>query len=313
MESTSGKQGGVKRRGFASLAKERMREIASQGGKTAHAVGRAHRFTPDTGRAAAALGGRHDVEHMRRIGRKGGLRRATNEAASKQAMGLTAAEVSRFVAAAMALAGTGNELALAILMQAYLGLRLLDIRFLRVFDLGDGTLDLRRSKGDAAPLRLTVPPDLAPLLAAQAKGKLRTDLLFSGSLDAWQVSRCLRRLCAQAQVPAVTLYSVRKLDLSSGSSVARADGLIPNVRSQVQILPRRLTWQTLTESCFVEDLLVRVAFDGWAQTPWIWRVEDGRGTELAAGRAVDQTQARRIGLTAAHRCLADRRTQAVAV
>ncbi|MEO7391429.1 MAG: KGG domain-containing protein [Ramlibacter sp.] len=40
------------RRGFAAMDKERQREIASLGGRAAHASGRAHEFTVEEARAA---------------------------------------------------------------------------------------------------------------------------------------------------------------------------------------------------------------------------------------------------------------------
>jgi len=39
-------------RGFASLTPERRKEIASQGGRAAHASGHAHQYTSDEARAA---------------------------------------------------------------------------------------------------------------------------------------------------------------------------------------------------------------------------------------------------------------------
>jgi uncharacterized protein len=44
-------------RGFASMDKERMREIASKGGKAAHAMGKAHIFTHEEAVAAGRKGG----------------------------------------------------------------------------------------------------------------------------------------------------------------------------------------------------------------------------------------------------------------
>lgn len=41
-------------RGFASLTPERRKEIASQGGRAAHASGNAHQYTSDEARAAAS-------------------------------------------------------------------------------------------------------------------------------------------------------------------------------------------------------------------------------------------------------------------
>lgn len=69
-----------KPRGFAAITKERQREIASKGGKAAHALGLAHEFSEDEARAAGAKGGRiisQDREHMRRIGAKGGFKAGT--------------------------------------------------------------------------------------------------------------------------------------------------------------------------------------------------------------------------------------------
>lgn len=57
---------------------DRQREIASKGGKAAHAKGRAHEFTPEEARAAGSKGGEsvsRNHEHMAAIGRLGGLAR----------------------------------------------------------------------------------------------------------------------------------------------------------------------------------------------------------------------------------------------
>lgn len=66
------------RRGFAALSSERQREIASLGGKAAHAKGTAHEFTQAEAIAAGRKGGQatsKDRQHMAAIGRKGGLHR----------------------------------------------------------------------------------------------------------------------------------------------------------------------------------------------------------------------------------------------
>lgn len=39
-------------RGFAAMSPEKKKEIASMGGRAAHACGRAHQFTSEEGRAA---------------------------------------------------------------------------------------------------------------------------------------------------------------------------------------------------------------------------------------------------------------------
>ena len=61
----------------------KQREIASKGGKAAHAKGRAHEFTADEARAAGRLGGEavsRDRAHMAEIGRAGGQARGRNRA-----------------------------------------------------------------------------------------------------------------------------------------------------------------------------------------------------------------------------------------
>lgn len=45
------------KRGFASMDTSKQREIASKGGKAAHAKGTAHEFTPEEAREAGRKGG----------------------------------------------------------------------------------------------------------------------------------------------------------------------------------------------------------------------------------------------------------------
>jgi general stress protein YciG len=69
-------ENGKSKRGFALMDPARRREIASRGGKAAHANGKAHHFTKEEAQAAGRLGGEKiatDREHMRELGRKGGL------------------------------------------------------------------------------------------------------------------------------------------------------------------------------------------------------------------------------------------------
>ena len=47
----------LSRRGFASMDPERQREIASRGGKAAHASGNAHQFSATEAREAGRKGG----------------------------------------------------------------------------------------------------------------------------------------------------------------------------------------------------------------------------------------------------------------
>ncbi len=71
-------------RGFAAMDPEKQRQIASKGGRAAHAKGTAHHFTPEEAREAGRKGGMaahakgtaHEFtpEEAREAGRKGGLR-----------------------------------------------------------------------------------------------------------------------------------------------------------------------------------------------------------------------------------------------
>ena len=74
-------------RGFASMDASRQREIASKGGKAAHAKGTAHEWTPDEARVAGRKGGEavsRDRAHMAAIGREGGGARGRNARAQSQ-------------------------------------------------------------------------------------------------------------------------------------------------------------------------------------------------------------------------------------
>ncbi|WP_438029141.1 KGG domain-containing protein [Sorangium sp. So ce233] len=65
------------RRGFAAMSPERRKEIASAGGKAAHARGTAHQFTSEEARAAGQKGGEavsKSTAHMQEIGQRGGAK-----------------------------------------------------------------------------------------------------------------------------------------------------------------------------------------------------------------------------------------------
>ena len=62
-------------RGFASMDQTKQKEIASKGGRAAHAKGTAHEFDSSEARAAGRKGGMavsRNREHMAAIGRRGG-------------------------------------------------------------------------------------------------------------------------------------------------------------------------------------------------------------------------------------------------
>lgn len=81
-EDADGSACGGGRRGFAAMDPEKQREIASRGGKAAHADGTAHEFTPDEAKEAGKRGGKAisaDREHMAEIGKRGGQSRKNRD------------------------------------------------------------------------------------------------------------------------------------------------------------------------------------------------------------------------------------------
>jgi general stress protein YciG len=75
-------------RGFAGMAPEAQRALASKGGVAAHARGTAHQFTPEEAAAAGRKGGKaasRDAAHMAEIGRRGGLARGKKARAKARA------------------------------------------------------------------------------------------------------------------------------------------------------------------------------------------------------------------------------------
>jgi len=72
----------MSKRGFARMDPKAQREIASAGGKKAHAKGTAHEFTSEEAKEAGKKGGQVisvNREHMAAIGRKGGRARAAKK------------------------------------------------------------------------------------------------------------------------------------------------------------------------------------------------------------------------------------------
>lgn len=86
---------GKSKRGFASMDPSRQRDIASKGGKAAHAKGTAHEWTADEARRAGRKGGEvvsRDRAHMEAIGRAGGEARGrARQLAAQQAAQATQA------------------------------------------------------------------------------------------------------------------------------------------------------------------------------------------------------------------------------
>ena len=68
-------------RGFAAMDERRRREVASLGGRIAHARGRAHRFTPEEARKAGQKGGSQisrNRKHVAEVGLPGNPREDGN-------------------------------------------------------------------------------------------------------------------------------------------------------------------------------------------------------------------------------------------
>ena len=77
-------------RGFASWPdKEKLKQVASQGGKACHTLGVAHEFTTDEAKQAGAKGGRACAAkpgYMSELGKLGGKARAERRAQRKAAL-----------------------------------------------------------------------------------------------------------------------------------------------------------------------------------------------------------------------------------
>jgi general stress protein YciG len=86
--SSNGTGGRKSARGFASMDQTKQKEIASKGGRAAHAKGTAHEFDSGEARAAGRKGGMavsRNREHMAAIGRRGGEARGQRARLAAQA------------------------------------------------------------------------------------------------------------------------------------------------------------------------------------------------------------------------------------
>lgn len=87
--SSNGIGGRKSARGFASMDQAKQKEIASKGGRAAHAKGTAHEFDSGEARAAGRKGGMavsRNREHMAAIGRRGGEARGLRARQAAQAV-----------------------------------------------------------------------------------------------------------------------------------------------------------------------------------------------------------------------------------
>jgi uncharacterized protein len=95
------------KRGFASMDPSKQKEIASKGGRAAHAKGTAHEFTTDEARVAGRKGGEavsRDRAHMAAIGREGGHSRGARARAAAAGTAVAAAVAGAAIGAGAALA-----------------------------------------------------------------------------------------------------------------------------------------------------------------------------------------------------------------
>jgi general stress protein YciG len=80
----------MSRQTFANMAEEKQFEIASKGGKAAHAMGVAHEFTPEEARIAGRKGGKKILqtrgrEYLSQLGSLGAKARNKNQALKRAA------------------------------------------------------------------------------------------------------------------------------------------------------------------------------------------------------------------------------------
>lgn len=96
----SGSNGRKSARGFASMDQSKQKEIASKGGRAAHAKGTAHEFDSSEARLVGRKGGMavsRNREHMAAIGRRGG--EARGQRARQAALAGTGVGASQRVSA----------------------------------------------------------------------------------------------------------------------------------------------------------------------------------------------------------------------
>lgn len=126
-------------------------------------------------------------------------------------------EARRFVDAAMRQAQVGHPVATAALLQVYLGLRPTEalVRVVRDLDDDGQILWVPHGKTPNARRRLAVPPELRPLLLAQACGKPQDAPLLGPPGEPCHTRHALRyvlrKLCQEAGVPQVCPHSLRGL------------------------------------------------------------------------------------------------------
>lgn len=156
----------------------------------------------------------------------------TASAGKKQLRGKDARALERTL---FGLAETGDEGALAILVQLYLGLRPGEVLGLLVGALDGNDVYVDGTKNKNAKRRLELYPEVAQLLQRHCNGRPDHERIFAASLPqkpttTWMYKR-LHRYCDQAQIERVCPHSLRGLHSSlaieagaTSHDVARALG-----------------------------------------------------------------------------------------
>ncbi|OON64544.1 stress-induced protein [Massilia sp. KIM] len=78
------KQSDTSNRGFASMDPQKQREIASEGGRAAHASGNAHEFTSEEARRAGSMSHKNDGNQQSGNQGGGGNQQSGNQGSSGQ-------------------------------------------------------------------------------------------------------------------------------------------------------------------------------------------------------------------------------------
>ena len=78
------KQSDTSKRGFASMDPDQQREIASEGGKAAHASGNAHEFTSEEARKAGSMSHKNDQGSKQSSSTSGSSRSGSSGSGSSQ-------------------------------------------------------------------------------------------------------------------------------------------------------------------------------------------------------------------------------------
>jgi len=83
-QGSKNQQSDTSNRGFASMDPERQREIASEGGRAAHASGNAHEFTSEEARRAGSMSHKNDGSKQSDSQQSGSQQSGNQQSGSRQ-------------------------------------------------------------------------------------------------------------------------------------------------------------------------------------------------------------------------------------